>query len=150
MSLSRLAKELDEMKMCPPAFCSAKPIHGDMRRWSATIIGPPGSPYENGVFKLLLEFPAFYPAVPPRVKYVTKIFHMNVNEDGWIKLDILNRKWSPETSVSRILLAIVSLMTTPNPDDPFDREKSSMYRRHRSRYLEEAKLYTSIYAKGDL
>ena len=39
--------------------------------------GPPGTPYEGGVFSALLTFPKDYPLSPPTMKFTTNIFHPN-------------------------------------------------------------------------
>ena len=71
-----LRKEFSEMRQNPPANISAGlRTEGDFFHWSATIVGPQGSPYENGHFVLHIDFPPEYPRKPPTIKCVTDIFH---------------------------------------------------------------------------
>ena len=60
-----------------------------MYNWRATIIGPEDSPYKGGLFFLNITFPTDYPFKPPKVSFVTKIYHPNINANGGICLDIL-------------------------------------------------------------
>lgn len=57
--------------------------------WEAIIFGPQDTPFEDGTFKLTLEFTEEYPNKPPNVKFISKMFHPNVYADGSICLDIL-------------------------------------------------------------
>ena len=50
------------------------------------VIGPKGTPYEDGVFELSITLPKDFPYRPPIFKFVTKIYHINVGEDGEIGL----------------------------------------------------------------
>lgn len=41
------------------------------------IVRPADTPFEDGTFKLTMEFSEEYPNKPPTVKFVSKIFHPN-------------------------------------------------------------------------
>ena len=55
----------------------------------AVLLGPPDTPYSGGVFKLEILLPERYPFEPPKLRFVTQIYHPNVDEGGRICLDIL-------------------------------------------------------------
>lgn len=73
----------------PPAGVSGAPTEENILFWEAVIFGPQDTPFEDGTFKLSLEFTEEYPNRPPSVKFVSKMFHPNVYADGSICLDIL-------------------------------------------------------------
>ena len=112
-------------------------------------MGPNDSPYEGGVFFLSIRFPADYPFKPPKVKFVTRIYHPNINANGGICLDILKEQWSPALTISKVLLSICSLLTDPNPDDPLVPEIARLYKSKRKQYEKTAKEWTRKYASGD-
>ncbi len=146
--LRRLSHEVGEMKTNPPANCSAGPINDDLRKWEGTIIGPKGSPFENGVFNLKIQFPGNYPFSPPDVKFSTPVYHPNINKSGNICLDILKDQWSPALSISTVLLSICSLLTDPNPNDPLEPEVARIYKDNRLQYEVTARNWTEKHANG--
>lgn len=148
MALARIQREVIEMKKDPPPNCSAGPEGSDMFRWEGMIIGPSDSPYQGGVFHLTIQFPAEYPFKPPHVRFTTKIYHPNINPTGLICLDILKDMWSPALTISKVLLCITSLLTDPNPKDPFVPEIAQLYLRDRTAFEETAREWTLRYASA--
>jgi len=147
MAQKRIAKELKDMEKDPPGNCSAGPKDPkDLFRWIATIYGPENSPYSGGVFQLEIEFPNDYPFKPPKVKFLTKVYHCNVNDKGGICLDILKDNWSPALTISKVLLSICSLFTDPNPDDPLVPEIAKQYKSNRAAHDKTAREWTQKYA----
>ena len=146
MANKRLKKELLELEKCPPDNCSAGPTDNDLFNWTATIVGPNGTPYENGIFKLSILYPTDYPFKAPKVQFVTKIYHPNINSGGSICLDILKDQWSPALNTSKILLSVCSLLDDPNPDDPLVPEIASLFKKNRNLYNMKARAYTTKYA----
>ncbi|MES1903146.1 MAG: Ubiquitin-conjugating enzyme E2 D2 [Paramarteilia canceri] len=146
-STKRLFKEIEDIRRDPPHNISAGPKGDDCLTWSATITGPKESPYESGVFKLDITFPTDYPFKPPKVHFVTKIYHPNINSNGAICIDILRSKWSPALTISKVLLSISSLMADPNPDDPLVPEIANLYKTKYDKFVLKAKEFTEKYAK---
>ena len=146
-SEKRIKKELENFNKDPPANCSAGPEGDDVFHWTATIMGPVGTPYHGGIFYLNITFPANYPFKPPKVAFVTKIYHPNINSSGGICLDILKDNWSPALTISKVLLSICSLLTDPNPADPLEARIAQEYMKDREKHDQTAKEWTLKYAK---
>jgi len=148
MALKRLNKEHGDFLNDPPANCSGGPVGDDLFAWEAIIIGPEGTPYEGGIFKLDIKFGADYPYKPPKISFSTRIYHMNINASGGICLDILKDNWSPALTISKVLLSICSLLSDPNPSDPLVPELAKIYMENQATYMQNAREYTLQYAGG--
>ena len=144
--MKRIKKELADISKDPPSNCTAGPHNDDMFFWDATLFGPRDSPYEGGVFFLRIQFPEDYPFKPPRVGFVTRVYHVNVNDKGGICLDILKDQWSPALTISKVLLSICSLLTDPNPDDPLVPEIAKKFKNDRDGFNRIAREWTQKYA----
>lgn len=112
---------LSSLIMWPYCWCTFPSEHS-----------PKDTPFEDGTFKLTMQFTEEYPNKPPTVRFVSKMFHPNgetcrlpvihvclsfkllflsssshtVYADGSICLDILQNRWSPTYDVSSILTSI--------------------------------------------
>ena len=147
MALKRINKELLDFNKDPPANILAGPIDDkDFFHWQANFIGPPSSPYERGVFFVNIKFPNDYPFKPPRIFFITKIYHPNINSNGDFCLDILWGQWSPAHTISKILVSVYSLLNDPNPEDPLVPEIANIYKSDISKYEANAKEWKKQFA----
>ena len=119
-----------------------------MRYFNVMILGPTQSPYEGGVFKLELFLPEEYPMAAPKVRFLTKIYHPNIDKLGRICLDILKDKWSPALQIRTVLLSIQALLSAPNPDDPLSENIAKHWKSNEAEAVETAKEWTRQYAIG--
>lgn len=143
----RIMKELNDLGNDPPANASAGPIGDDVFEWQATVLGPDGTVYEGGAFFLSVRFPSDYPFKPPRIQFTTQVYHPNINSNGSICLDILKDQWNPALTISKVLLAIRSLLSDPNPHDPLVPFVADEYTNQRAQFDQKAREWTDKYAR---
>jgi len=89
-----------------------------MAFWKVVMQGPPGSVYEAGTFVLYLDMHEGYPAFAPAARFVTPIYHPNVNRHGRICHGIFDRNWTLDTSNAMVLSTIYGLLLEPDYSDP--------------------------------
>ena len=106
----------------------------------ALIIGPPDTPFENGVLYFKIDFPNNYPFSPPKVQYYSTSkcrIHPNLyvgrshnNFLGKVCLSVINTwsgpKWTSIMHIGSVLLSIQSLLdANPLHNEPgFENENS--------------------------
>lgn len=133
----------------PGAWCG--PIEGKpLTELEAGIQGPAGTVYEAGVFKLSVDIPTRYPMEPPKVRFVTPVYHPNIDAEGRICLDILNPPpkgaWKPSLNISTVLSSIALLLSEPNPDDGLVTDTTYEYKHQREIFNSKAKAWTRQHA----
>jgi len=67
-----------------------------------------------------LFVPDDYPMIPPKIRFLTKIYHPNIDRLGRICLDILKEKWSPSLKIDKVCFSVQLLLGVPNPYDPLN------------------------------
>lgn len=148
-ALARVQREYAEIQREAPETISAGPVsESNLLLWEGVLIGPTGSPYEGGMFRLEIQFPPEYPFKPPMVRFKTPVYHPNIHRNGQICLDILKQSsWSPALTITKVLLSISSLLTDANPNDPLAPEVADIYLRDRARFDVTARAWTQKFAQ---
>ncbi|XP_042514663.1 ubiquitin-conjugating enzyme E2 11-like [Macadamia integrifolia] len=143
----RLQKELEKITRDPPSHCSGGLVRNDIFKWQGAILGPVDTPFEGGVFFLSVCFPRDYPHKPPKIKFLTKVYHPNIDAKGNIHVDILKECWTPALTIDKVLLSLCSLLTDPNASG-FLNSIAGLYSNERTLYTEKARAWTKKYAMG--
>ncbi|ODV72218.1 E2 ubiquitin-protein ligase peroxin 4 [Cyberlindnera jadinii NRRL Y-1542] len=100
---------------------------GDLFSWCGVIRGPSNSPFQAGTWKIKIEVPQNYPIAPPKMKFVNKLCHPNVNfQTGEICLDILQNQWTPAWTLLTTMSAILLLLQDPEPTSPLNIDISNL------------------------
>jgi len=96
----------------------------NIMRASVMIVGPEGTPYEDGLLFFSIQFPNDYPFSPPLVQYISTSrfrIHPNLyvgrshnNFQGKVCLSIINTwsgpKWTSAMDLGSILISVQSLL----------------------------------------
>uniref|UniRef100_A0A8I5YLG9 E2 ubiquitin-conjugating enzyme n=1 Tax=Pongo abelii TaxID=9601 RepID=A0A8I5YLG9_PONAB len=149
-NLKKKGRETQRLLAEPVPGIKAEPDESNARYFHVVIAGPQDSPFEGGTFKLELFLPEEYPMAAPKVRFMTKIYHPNVDKLGRICLDILKDKWSPALQIRTVLLSIQALLSAPNPDDPLANDVAEQWKTNEAQAIETARAWTRLYAMNNI
>jgi len=129
-----LRRQLLELKKHPVEGFSAGLVdESNLLEWEILIIGPENTLYEGGFLRARMSFPPEFPLLPPKLRFITPMWHPNIYADGVVCISILHapgedqwgyeqasERWLPVHTVETILVSVISLLSsdTPNTDSP--------------------------------
>ncbi|UVC50079.1 ubiquitin carrier protein [Theileria orientalis] len=101
-------------------------------KWRVCFEGPQETPYEGGIFTVLMNFPEDFPNSPPEMVFEQEMWHPNIYPDGRVCISILHppgsdryneqerpeERWRPILGVESILISVVSMLGEPNLESP--------------------------------
>lgn len=103
---SRLSKELASLKSPPEGIVVFPTSPTTITAKFKPLLDSPYS-LESAFFELSITIPARYPFEPPNIRFVTAIYHPNVDSQGRICHDLLKMPpiggWSPAHNVLSVI-----------------------------------------------
>ncbi|CZR57558.1 related to ubiquitin conjugating enzyme ubc1 [Phialocephala subalpina] len=170
----RMFFELRDIREGKVPFVSAVPVDDNLDTVLASIEGPPETPYEKGIFWIVVKLSKRNPDSPPLMRFQTKIYHPNISPRGDIcanyrenwnsvisgnshgnsaedfKGSWYQRKRSKtQWTLGYLLTALCGLLSTPNVDDPLVPEIAQKYLEDYDGFQENARLYTQLFATAE-
>ncbi|KAK7972218.1 ubiquitin-conjugating enzyme E2-16 kDa- variant 1 [Apiospora saccharicola] len=160
----RVFIELRNIHRAAIPFISAVSVGDSLEKILACIEGPPGTPYQGGVFWITVRIQESH---PPAMRFHTRIYHPNIDHTGkicadyvgwWQSAQLLNRQsrsgpalWFSEHatnhySLGALLVALCGLLASPNVEDPLVPEIAEKFVTDYDGYCSAARLYTQRYA----
>ncbi|XP_061587147.1 uncharacterized protein LOC133451986 [Cololabis saira] len=146
----RILEELKSLHCDPHPFFRVFPSESDFTFWRIAMQGPPETPYEKGVFELYCQFGPDYPVKPPLLRFVTHVYHCNVNSVGRICHNIFDRNYNAHITMKEIFDAVYGLLIIPEPNDPLDQLLAEEFLTSRETYEQEARKHTEEHAGKSL
>mmetsp|Transcript_274 Transcript_274/g.591 ORF Transcript_274/g.591 Transcript_274/m.591 type:complete len:196 (+) Transcript_274:193-780(+) len=147
MATGRIKKEIEDLKNDKASGIFVIVDQFNPKHLTGTLRGPDDTPYAGGTFQVDIVIPEDYPFSPPKMKFLTKVWHPNVSSvTGAICLDILKDQWSPALTMKTAMLSLQALMCSPEPNDPQDAVVANMYKDHQEEFVTTAKLWTQMHA----
>jgi len=147
-SSRRLKKELADIQTANlKTFRNIEYDESNLLHWTGMLV-PEKEPYNKGAFKVSIDFPAEYPFKPPKITFLTKIYHPNIDEKGQVCLPIVApENWKPATKTDQVMSALLGLVSEPEPEHPLRAELAEEFTKDRKKFFKNAEDYTKKHAE---
>ena len=109
-------------------------------KWRILMFAPDDSIYKDVIFELSIDFNEYYPQQRPIVKFITKICHWYVSDEGDINIPSL-KNWNANNSMRQVLSEIFALFYEPDINSKIENENE------RNNYKQKVKEWVLKFAK---
>jgi ubiquitin-protein ligase len=123
--IKRILQELEYASKCDDPDIQVFSTDA-LDEWRVFVRGPETTPYKDVWWYLVVNFPVNYPQHPPKFRFISVPFHVNVSGEGYICLNVLDKEYTPTAVVFELLVYIRTLFECPNYDDPIDSDKKAL------------------------
>jgi ubiquitin-protein ligase/uncharacterized protein YegL len=135
----RILNEMRHLLANPHPHYDVYVCESDMSFWKIIMQGPPDSVYADGTFLLYLHMEEQYPTLGPKGRFVTPIYHPNINRHGRICHSIFDRNWTSDTRCLDVINTVYSLLLVPEFSDPVNVVVTLSYHHDAVAFAETAK-----------
>ncbi|KAL4497386.1 hypothetical protein ABPG72_011321 [Tetrahymena utriculariae] len=151
-----IQKQLDMVNKNSDLNVSVGLEKNNLFEWNICFEGPQDSLYEGGFFQAVLSFPDNYPDMPPKMKFITEMWHPNIYPDGTVCISILHspgvdqfnqqeketERWRPVLTAEDIIISVISMLMDPNTESPANIDASVQFRDDRENYKKKVRALT--------
>lgn len=103
-------------------------------------------PFAGGKFVVELNFDE-YPFKPPKIKFLTKIWHPNVADDGQICTQAIDNNWVPTKSSCDVIDFVLTTFRGPSDENAQNTEAATQWKNDNKGWLAKAAQWTKSYAQ---
>ena len=143
----RLQNEMKHVLANPHPHYDVYVCESDMSFWKVVMQGSPDSVYADGTFLLYLHMEEPYPTLGPKGRFVTPIYHPNINRHGRICHSIFDRNWTSDTRCLDVINTVYSLLLVPEFSEPVNVMVTLSYHHDTVAFAETAKESIRKHAK---
>ena len=142
-----LVKEFNQLKNSPYVpVVKCEFVNNNKKHWQIVFKGSECSPYEDGYFILDFLFnKGVFPSYGPEAKFVTKMFHPNVDKNGHVCINILNN-WKSGRTMVDVLLGILEIMDNPVSSGGYSNDAKALLSKDVDEFYKKVEEYTYTYA----
>jgi ubiquitin-protein ligase len=140
-----LDTEFYRLKNCSLNLVKCEYVNNNKKHWLVVFEGSKCSPYENGYFILEFLFKGTFPEVGPEAKFITKMFHPNIDNNGHVCINLLNI-WNPKVSIEHVLYGILEILDNPVPTGGYPNKAKELLEKNKDEFYKKVEEYTYLYA----
>ena len=148
---SRIRKEMNDLRCSERVpVTKVERIDDEELIWKVVFEGPEESPYEDGIFTLKFIFPSDYPTHGPEARFMTPMFHPNIDpeQDQHVCINLLNY-WDINRTLEDVLLGIFEILLNPSTKGAYSNDARALLGEDYDKYYDKVEEYTYQYAKKE-
>jgi len=119
--------------------------------WTISMVGPKNTIFNGGVFSLTIDFQKDFPKQKPEVRFVNKLYHLQVSPtNGHMDALFLNN-WNSNTTITELLVGIyLFFIVDQYPRSPYSGTMAREYEANRPLFEQKSKEWVFKYCSPKL